>query len=73
MEYLAGWWAVIWSAASSCFDLVWRCSRVTLSATAEDSTAPVTFARPIYMFQTMAPENTICGKKNDWLKNRLFL
>ena len=35
MKYLAGWRAVIWSVASGCFDLVWRCYRVTLSETAE--------------------------------------
>ena len=28
MKYLASWQAFIWSAASGCFDLVWRCCRV---------------------------------------------
>ena len=32
MEYLDGCRAVIWSAASGCFDLVGRCCRVTLVA-----------------------------------------
>ncbi len=41
MEYLADWRLVIWLAASSCFDLVWWCCRVTLSAMAGDSTARV--------------------------------
>ena len=52
MKYLAGGQAFIWSAASGCFDLVWRCCRVTLSATAEDFTACETSTSPIYVFST---------------------
>ena len=73
MEYLAGWRKVICSAASGCFELVWRCCRVTLSATTGDSTACVTSAWPIYIFPT---SNTGSRKhylwKNYWLKNRLL-
>ena len=52
MEYLVSWWAVIWSAASGCFDLVRWCCRVMLSTMAEGSTAGVTSACSIYMFLT---------------------
>ena len=31
MKYLAGWQGGVYSATSSCFDLVGRCYRVTLS------------------------------------------
>ena len=74
MEYLAGWRAVIWSAASCCCDLVWRCCRVTLSPTADDSTACVTSAFPIYIFPTSntGSRKYYLWEKNDWLKNRLF-
>ena len=74
MEYLAGWRAVIWSAASGYFDLVWRCYRVTLSATAAIQ-LPVWPPLALLIssrLQTQAPENTICGKKKDWLKNKPF-
>ena len=64
MKYLAGWLAFIWSAASNCFDLVWRCCWVTLSATAE-STARVTSACPIYVFPT---SNTGSRKYYLWKK-----
>ena len=49
MKYLASWLTFIWSAESNCFDLVWRCFQVTLSATAGDSTACVISACPIYV------------------------
>ena len=73
MKYMSCWLAVIWSAASGCFDLVWRCYRVTLSAMTRFQ---ISVWPPLALFirsrlQTPAPENSICGKKK-WLKNRPF-
>ena len=74
MEYLAAWQADIWSTASGCFDLVWQCCQVTLSATTDDSTAPVTSDCPIYLFPTSntGSKKHYLWEKNDWLKNRRF-
>ena len=68
MKYLAGWQAFIWSAVGGCFDLVWRCCRVTLSATDGYSTAHVTSACPIYMFPT---SNT--GSRKYYLRKKKWL
>ena len=38
MKYLAGWWGVVYSATSGCFNLVGWCYRVTLLWGAGDST-----------------------------------
>ena len=75
MEYLASWRAVIWSGANSCFDLVWQCCQVALSAMAGGFNCPCDFHLPyLYIpdFKHQLQKTLFVGKKNDWLKNRPF-
>ena len=74
MKCLAGWREVIYSAISGCFDLVGWCCRVTLLArpTIQMPVWPLLGLFICSRLQTSAPENTTCGKKNHWLKNRSF-
>ena len=68
IKYLAGWQVFIWSAARGCFDLVWRCCRVMLTAAARDSTARVISTCLIYSFLT---SNTSSRKYYLWKKKMI--
>ena len=65
MKYLTGWQAFIWSVASGCFDLVWWCCWWRSQWWLEIQ-LPVWLPLALFMcsrLQTLAPKNTICGKK----------
>ena len=75
MKYLADRQAFIWSAASGCFDLVWRCCQVTVSVTDRDSTDSVTSAYSIYMLPTSnnGSRKYYLWKKISWKIDLFFL
>ena len=75
MKYLTSWCGVIYSATSSCFDLVRRCCWVTLFAwpMIQLPVWPLLGLFICSQLQTPAPENTTCGKKMIGRKIDLFL
>ena len=74
IRLLNEWRGGIFSATSGRFDLVWGCCWVTLLPWPgiQRPVWPLLALLICSLLQTPAPENTICGKKNDWLKNRPF-
>ena len=74
MKYLAGWQRVVYSATSSCFDLVGRFCRVTLLRRLSIQQACDLCLAYLYVpnFKHQL-QKILLVEKNDWLKNRSFL